>query len=106
MPYSTLNFNKLPLPIVVAKDNLEHKIMFTNFTAIKRRFDLKCCNNYLFRFVAFIAHASIICSHFSQKQSANQPKKIKRECFTTKLKGTCNNSSIFEGKKFSPKKVT
>ena len=30
----------------------------------------------LFGFVAFIVHASIFCLCFSQKQSANQPKKI------------------------------
>ena len=30
----------------------------------------------VFGFVAFIVHASIFCLRFSQKQSANQPKKI------------------------------
>ena len=37
----------------------------------------------LFGFVAFIVHASIFCLPFSQKQSANQPKKNTGEWFTT-----------------------
>ena len=41
---------------------------------------------------------------FSQKQSANQPKKNTGECSTNKLKSTCKNSGTFEGKKNHLKK--
>ena len=51
-------------------------------------------------------HASIFCPLFSQKQSANQPKKNRGKCFTTKFKSTCKNSGTFEGKKILPEKVT
>ena len=64
-------------------------------------------NNHflLFRFVAFIVHASIFCPRYSQKQSANQPKNT-GECFTRKLKSTCKNLGTFEGKRILTKKVT
>ena len=59
-----------------------------------------------FSFIAFTVHASIFCLCFSQKQSANQPKKYKGKCFTTSSKSTCKNSGSFEGKQILPEKVT
>ena len=61
----------------------------------------------VFGFVAFIVHASIFCLRFSQKQSANQPKKIQGNGLLLNIKAkSCKNSGTFEGKKILPEKVT
>ena len=56
-------------------------------------------------FVQFIVHASIFCPCFSEKQSANQPKKQIREFSAIfKLKSTSKNSGTLEEQKNHPKK--
>ena len=53
----------------------------------------------LFGFVVFIVHASIFCLCFSQKQSANQPKKIQGNGLLLNWKAHAKNSGTFAGKK-------
>ena len=59
----------------------------------------------LFCLAVFIVHALIFCPHFSEKQSATQPKKYRGMFNFSKLKSTCKNSGTFEGIN-SPEKVT
>ena len=58
----------------------------------------------LFRFVAFTVHASIFCLHFSQKQSANQPKKYRRMFFFLIEKHMQKFRHFWRKKKLNPKK--
>ena len=54
----------------------------------------------LFQFVAFIVHPLIFCLHFSQKQSANQPKKIQGNVLLLDWKAQAKiHSGTLEGKK-------
>ena len=57
----------------------------------------------LFCFVVFVVHPSIFCLCFSQKESANQAKKIQGNVVLLNWKA---HAKIFEGKKLSPEKVT
>ena len=57
----------------------------------------------LFRFVAFIVHASILSSFFSETK-CKAAQNIQGNVLLLKLKSTCKNSSTFERKKIHPKK--
>ena len=59
---------------------------------------------FLFRFVASIAHASIFCPRFSQKQSANQPKKLQGNVFLLNWKAQAKIQVLLKKKKIYPKK--
>jgi len=56
----------------------------------------------LFGFVAFIIF-DIFCLRFSQKQSANQPKKYRGMVYYLIEQHMCKNSGTFEGKKITQK---
>ena len=58
----------------------------------------------VFGFVAFIVHASIFCLRFSQKQSANQPKKIQGNGLLLNIKAHAKIQALLKEKKFYPKK--
>ena len=58
----------------------------------------------VFGFVAFIVHASIFCLRFSQKQSANQPKKIQGNGLLLNIKAHAKIQALLKEKKFNPKK--
>ena len=58
----------------------------------------------VFGFVAFIVHASIFCLRFSQKQSANQPKKIQGNGLLLNIKARAKIQALLKEKKFYPKK--
>ena len=58
----------------------------------------------VFGFVAFIVHASIFYLRFSQKQSANQPKKIQGNGLLLNVKAHTKIQALLKEKKFYPKK--
>ena len=58
----------------------------------------------VFGFVAFIVHASIFCLRFSQKQSANQPKKIQGNGLLLNIKAHAKIQALLKEKKIYPKK--
>ena len=58
----------------------------------------------LFRFAAFIVHALIFCTCFSQKQSANQSKKYKGMFKYLIDKHNAKIQALFKGKKIHLKK--
>ena len=59
----------------------------------------------VFGFVAFIVYASIFCLRFSQKQSANQPKKIQGNCLLLNIKAHAKIQALLK-EKILPEKVT
>ena len=59
---------------------------------------------FLFRFVASIAYASIFCPRFSQKQSANQAKKLQGNVFLLNWKAQAKIQVLLKKKKIYPKK--
>ena len=61
---------------------------------------------FLFRFVASIAYASIFCPRFSQKQSANQAKKLQGNVFLLNWKAQAKIQVLLKKKKNLPEKVT
>ena len=58
----------------------------------------------VFGFVAFIVHASIFCLRFSQKQSANQPKKIQGNGLLLNIKAHAKIQALLK-EKILPEKV-
>ena len=60
----------------------------------------------LLHFVAFIVHALKFCPRFSQKQSANQPKKYRGMFYYLIQKHSHAKIQALMKKKNSPKKVT
>ena len=59
---------------------------------------------FLFRFVASIAHVSIFCPRFSQKQSANQAKKLQGNVFLLNWKAQAKIQVLLTKKKIYQKK--
>ena len=57
----------------------------------------------VFGFVAFIVHASIFCLRFSQKQSANQPKKIQGNGLLLNIKAHAKIQALLKEKNFTRK---
>ena len=57
----------------------------------------------VFGFVAFVVHASIFCLRFSQKQSANQPKKIQGNGLLLNIKAHAKIQALLKEKNFTRK---
>ena len=100
VPFHSVSQRKTRSSAVVFDVALAVRLLFSSKT-------LPCiflAEMFLFCFVLFIVHALIFCPCFSQKQSANQPKKYKAMFKYLIDKHNAKIQALFKGKKIHLKK--